>query len=106
MNQVMMDIWPYLIASVAGAIGWLFREIYVMKANMKVLENTYKDMKSRLDSHSKKQDEFLEKMSQMEKEMLKQMGTVRADISELKSDLRGFSNLILASDSGIKIDRQ
>lgn len=106
MNQVMTDIWPYLIASIAGAVGWLFREIYLMKANMKVLEKTYNDMKKRLDAHSQKQDEFLEKMNSMEKEVLKMMGTVRADISSLSSDLKGLSNLILVSDPGLKINRQ
>lgn len=106
MNQVMIDIWPYLIVPILGAVGWLFREIYLMKANMRVLEKTYDNMQKRLDAHSQKQDDLLEKLSQMEKEVLKQMGTVRADISAMTSDLKGLSNLILVSDKGLKIDRQ
>ena len=124
MNQVMIDIWPYLIVPIIGAFGWLFRQVFTLKAKVDVLEKsveslqttlkntidsiekTIENIQKRQDSHSKKQDEFLEKMNAMEKEVLKQMGTVRADISALSSNLQGFSNLILASDSGIKIQRQ
>ena len=124
MNQVVQDLWPYLVVPIAGVIGWLFRQIFVLKAKVDVLEKsvdslqttmkntiesidkTIENIQKRQDSHSKKQDEFLEKMNSMEKEVLKQMGTVRADISALASNLQGFSNLILASDNGIKINRQ
>lgn len=124
MNQVMQDIWPYLIVPIAGVIGWLFRQVFMLKAKIDVLEKsveslqttlkntitsiekTIESIQKRQDSHSKKQDEFLEKMNSMEKEVLKQMGNVRTEISVLSSNLQGFSNLILASDSGIKIQRQ
>ena len=124
MNQVMVDIWPYLVVPILGVIGWLFRQIFVLKAKLDVAENTLKRLEEKMnntieniektieniqrrqDSHSRKQDELLEKFNQIEKELLKQMGTVRADISSLSSNLQGFSNLILASDKGIKIERQ
>ena len=106
MNQVMTDIWPYLVAPVIAAIAWLFREVFLLKTQATVFEKAINSMQSRLDSHSKKQDDILDKMSSMEKEVLKQMGTVRSDIAGLASDVKGFSNLILVSDQGIKIPRQ
>ena len=106
MNQVMTDIWPYLVAPIAAAIAWLFREVFLLKTQATVFEKAINSMQSRLDSHSKKQDDILDKMSSMEKEVLKQMGTVRSDIAGLASDVKGFSNLILVSDQGIKIPRQ
>jgi hypothetical protein len=63
-------------------------------------------MQTRLDSHSKKQDDILNRINSMEKEVLKETGSVRADISSLASDVKGLSNLILASDNGIRINRQ
>lgn len=124
MNQVMTDIWPYLTAPIAAAIGWLFREVYLLKTEVSVLkksiellqttikntedniQKTIEKIQVRLDSHSKKQDDMLNRFSAMEKEVLKETGTVRADISSLASDVKGLSNLILISDPGIKINRQ
>ena len=75
---------------------------------MRILRTINKDIENlqkRMDSHSKKQDSFLEKMSAMEREVLKQMGDTRSDIAALASDLRGLSNLLAVSDIGIKVNR-
>lgn len=124
MNQVMLDIWPYLFTAMLGVIGWLFRKVISLNSKLEVaesaiksleakmnntienIEKTIENIQKRQDSHSRKQDEFLEKMNQMEKEVLKQMGTVRSDISALSQNVQNFSNLVLVSDPGIKIKRQ
>lgn len=112
MNQVMIDIWPYLMIPIAGAIGWLFREVFVLKsksevqgAEIKGLESDIKDMKDRLNSHSKKQDAILERIGNMEKEVLGKMGDMAVNMSSLASDLKNLTNLIAISDAGIKIKR-
>ena len=106
MNQVMIDLWPYLIGPVILAIGWLFREVFLLKTKTTIAEKALASMQSRLDSHSKKQDAILERISSMEKEVLKETGSVKSEISSLSSDVKGLSNLILISDPGIKINRQ
>ena len=106
MNQVMTDLWPYLIVPLIGVIGWLFREMFVLKTKTAVMEKSIASIQNRLDSHSKKQDDILNRISSMEKEVLKETGSVRADIASLASNVNGLSNLILASDNGIKINRQ
>ena len=124
MNQVMTDIWPYLIAPITAAVGWLFREVYVLKTEVSVvkksieglqltmkstdenIQKTIEKINARLDSHSKKQDDMLNRFSSMEKEVLRETGSVKAEISSLASDVKGLSNLILASDNGIRINRQ
>ena len=124
MNQVMMDIWPYLIVPIAGLIGWLFREIFVLKTKVAVVEGaidglqttmkstdeniqkTIEKMQNRLDSHSKKQDDILNRISSMEKEVLGKMGDMTANMASLASDLKNLTNLIAISDAGIKISRK
>ena len=121
MNAVVTDLWPILMTALVGVIIGYARYVHNLKERVAVLENKiddlkgeldnlksaiYKDlenMQKRMDSHSKKQDEILEKISGMEKEFIRQVGDVRSDISALATELRSFSNLILAADKGIKI---
>ena len=121
MNAVVTDLWPILMTAIIGVIIGYARYVHNLKERVAVLENKiddlkgeldnlksaiYKDlenMQKRMDSHSKKQDEILEKISGMEKEFIRQVGDVRSDISSLATELRSFSNLILAADKGIKI---
>ena len=135
MNQVMIDIWPYLMTSMLLVIGWLFRQIIVLRSDLidakktietldaKVkskiqgleekmqntienLEKTIDSIQKRQDSHSKKQDDILDKMNSMEKKFIEQVGGVRSDVQGLASDIKGLSNLILISDPGVKVNRQ
>ena len=124
MSTFISDLQPILMTAFIGVVIGYARYVHNLKERTAVLENTVEDLKQmmdrmketmentieniqkRLDSHSKKYDAILERIGSMEKELLKETGSVRVDISELKSDLRGFSNLILASDNGIKIQRQ
>jgi hypothetical protein len=106
MNTLITDLWPYLVTALFGAVGWQFRESYVLKTKVAVMEKSIDSMQNRLDSHSKKQDAILERISSMEKEVLKETGTVRSDIAALASNVDGLSKLILASDNGLKINRQ
>ena len=67
MNQVMTDIWPYLLPvflmGITGLIGW----VHNLRTRVAILENTVEKQQERLDSHSKKQDEVLVKMNSMER---------------------------------------
>lgn len=109
----MIDLWPILVPLLLGAVGWQWRENHALKIRVAVLETTVKNMtetlnniKNRQDSQSKKQDDILDRISSMEKEVLKETGSVRADISSLASDLKSLHDLILVSDPGVKINRQ
>ena len=106
MNSVMTDIWPYLLpvllTGIVGLVGW----VHNLRTRVAILERTVDNQQKRIDSHSKKQDEILEKMNSMEKKFIEKVGDVRTDIQGLSSDVKGLSNLILISDPGIKIDRQ
>lgn len=109
----MIDLWPLIVPVFLGAIVYQWRENHQLKIRVAVLENTVEnlettlgDIRKRQDSQSRKQDDILDRIGAMEKEFIKQLGDVRGDITSLGSELRSFSNLILASDKGVKINRQ
>lgn len=105
MNNLMIDIWPYLMpvlfAGIAGTIGW----VHNLRTRVAILEKMVDNQQKRIDSHSSKQDGLLDKMNAMEKKFIENMGDVRSDIQGLASDVKGLSNLILVSDKGMKIQQ-
>lgn len=123
MNQVATDLWPILMAALVGAIGWQWRENHALKTKVAVLEKTVDDlqksmekaveelrknmekaieniqkdieaMKKRQDSHSKKQDEIVNLISDFRIEMVQHFGEVSAEVKTL-------SNTIACYDEGV-----
>ncbi len=105
MNEIMTDIWPFLVTALFGAIGWQWRESHTLKIRVAVLENTVENLQGTLsniqkrqDSQSRKQDDILDRISTMESELLKQMGGMASNISALSSDVKGLRVLLAVSD--------
>lgn len=123
MNQLITDILPYLMSSLMAAIGWQFRESYLLKTKVAVMEKTIDSIKEtmkgttdnilktidsiqkRQDAHSQKQDDVLEKINSMEHELLKHIGDMGANISSLASDVKNLNNLLAITDVGIKLQK-
>lgn len=112
MNEIMTDIWPFLVTALFGAIGWQWRENHTLKIRVAVLENTVENLQGTLssiqkrqDSQSKKQDDILEKISKMESELLRQMGGMNSSISALSSDVKGLRDLLAVSEVVNKHER-
>ena len=90
----MTDIWPYLIPAIMAVVGWQFRESYLLKTKVAVMEKSIDGIKdsmnsttdniqksiehlqNRQDSHSKKQDAVMELLTDFKMEMLKEVGTM------------------------------
>ena len=118
----MIDIWPFLVTAILAAIGWQFRESYLLKTKVAVMEKSIEGVKesmkttndniqksiehiqSRQDSHSKKQDAVMELLTDFKMEMLKEVGTMSSNVSGLAADVKNLSNLISITDVGIKVD--
>ena len=118
----MTDIWPFLVTAILAAIGWQFRESYLLKTKVAVMEKSIEGVKeamkttteniqksiehiqSRQDSHSKKQDAVMDLLTSFKMEMLKEVGNMSSNVSGLASDLKNLSNLISITDIGIKVD--
>lgn len=122
MTQVMTDLWPFLVTAILAAIGWQFRESYLLKTKVAVMEKSIEGIKesmrtttdniqksiehiqSRQDSHSKKQDAVMDLLTDFKMEMLKEVGNMSSNVSGLASDVKNLSNLISITDVGIKVD--
>ena len=122
MTQVMTDLWPFLVTAILAAIGWQFRESYLLKTKVAVMEKSIEGIResmrtttdniqksiehiqSRQDSHSKKQDAVMDLLTEFKMEMLKEVGNMSSNVSGLVSDVKNLSNLISITDVGIKVD--
>ena len=118
----MTDIWPFLVPAILAAIGWQFRESYLLKTKVAVMEKSIEGVKEamkttteniqksiehiqiRQDSHSKKQDAVMDLLTSFKMEMLKEVGNMSSNVSGLASDVKNLSNLISITDIGIKVD--
>ena len=123
MNALITDLWPFLITALIGAVGWQFRESYILKTKVAVMEKTIEDLQKtmeksiesinktieaiqkRIDSHSKKQDDIMDLLTDFKMEMVKEVGKMSSNVSMLTSDLKNLSNLISITDMGLKIDK-
>lgn len=108
----MTDLWPYLVMALFGAVGWQFREGYLLKTKVAVTERTIENIlktieaiQHRQDSHSKKQDDIMDLLTDFKMEMLREVGNMSSNVSGLASDVKNLSNLIQITDIGIKVDR-
>ena len=118
----MTDLWPFIVPAILGVIGWQFSEIYKLQNKVAVMEKSIEGIKDtmratndniqkaidhmqgRQDSHSKKQDAVMNLLTDFKMEMLKEVGTMSANVSGLAADVKNLSNLISITDVGIKVD--
>ncbi len=119
MESIVQNIQPILLTALVGVIIAYARYVNTLKTRVAVLEQalegltkTIESMQKRLDSHSKKQDEIYDSLgdmkgdvSKMNLDIVKEMGIISASVSSLAAEVKGLSNLILASDKGLKIER-
>ncbi len=110
MNEIMTDLWPFLVPALIAAIGWQWRENHTLKVRVAVLENTVENLQTTLnniqkrqDSQSKKQDDILNRISSMESELLERLGKTDANISSLSAQLKGLHELLVMSDIGVHV---
>lgn len=112
MNNVMTDIWPFLLTAAITAIAGYVGYIHTLKTRVAVLEKTIENlsktiesMQKRMDSHSKKQDDILTSVNTMRFEVLKQIGSINTQMGILASDVKNMQSLITISDMGVHIEK-
>ena len=112
MIQVMTDIWPFLVTAIIAVVGWQFREGYLLKTKVAVMEksidalqdtikavsdNTQRSiehLQKRQDSHSKKQDDIMTLLTNFKVEVLREVGEMSSSVNVLAADVKNLSALI------------
>lgn len=125
------DIIKIAVPIIAGALGWLWKKFLSISEKVAVMENTMgtcrKDMaddfaalkekvnterdnihkmidkiQQRQDSHSRKQDEILKLITDLEVKMVNKFGDMAKELSSIASDVRNINNSFEVFDNGIK----
>lgn len=104
MNQLITDLWPYLMTGLITVVAWQFRESYAIKMRVVVLEQTIEDlmktiesMQRRQDSHGRKQDEIVSLITNLKIEVVKQIGEMSSSVKVLASDVKNLNNHLVAA---------
>jgi hypothetical protein len=109
----MIDLWPYLMPVFLGGlvtcIGYIYNlktEVAVLKKTLENLTATVGDMRTRIDSHSKKNDEVVNLITSFKIEVIQKIGAMATDISKLSSDVENINRSFLVFDTGIKTKKK
>lgn len=94
MIQVMTDIWPFLVTAIIAVVGWQFREGYLLKTKVAVMEKSIDALQKRQDSHSKKQDDIMTLLTNFKMEVLREVGEMSSNVNVLAANVKNLSSLI------------
>lgn len=113
MENVAVDIWPYIASALLSAVGMYVGYIHQLKLEVAVLKKSFEEqqktidaMNKRIDSHSKKQDAILESINTLKIEMVEKIGELAADLGSLSSDVRNINRVLTIYDNGIQFNKQ
>ena len=87
MNQVAVDIWPMLMTAVFTAIGTYIGFIHRLRIKVSVLDVEVKELKRRVEGHSKKQDDILTAITGIQQDMNEKLNAIAIDIAKINTTL-------------------
>ena len=109
----MIDLWPYLmpvfLGGIVTCIGYIYNlktEVAVLKKTLENITTTVGDMRIRIDSHSKKNDDVVNLITSFKIEVIQKIGAMATDISKLSSDVENINRSFLVFDTGIKTKKK
>ena len=91
MNQVVIDLWPVITGSVLTGIisvvsmyfGWVHR----LRTEMAVVDVELSELKRRVEGHSKKQDQILSGVNDIQKDMNDRLSKISVEIAKITTKL-------------------
>ena len=129
MNQVATDLWPIILPTILAAVGLYIgfinkmrSQIAVLEAKVKaleeecakatakmnemtqtigVLEEKVKRQEQRQDSHSKKNDDVIQLLTDFKLEMTEKIGHVTESVIKIQGDVEVINSTIAVFDSGV-----
>ncbi|MCR4958565.1 MAG: hypothetical protein K6B13_08190 [Prevotella sp.] len=92
MNQVVIDLWPVITGSVLtgilSVIGMYFGWVHRLRTDMAVVEVELSELKRRVEGHSKKQDQILTAINNIQADMNEKLNKIAIDIAKINTSLK------------------
>ena len=131
MGKLVEELLPWIIPAIIGCIGWLWKKVLSMSEKVAIMEQTMMSckvdmqddfgtlkekinserdqihklidkMQQRQDSHSKKQDDLVNLITELKVEMLKQIGDMTSELSAIGTEVKNINRSFEVFDDGIK----
>lgn len=100
------DLWPVL-SIVVPIVVLYFGYIQQLRIRVAVLEETVKNQQividnqqKRMDSHSKKQDDILDLVTDLKLEMVKQISQMTSELGTISADVKNINRMFAVDDNG------
>jgi len=91
MNQVVVDLWPVLggslLTGILSVLGMYFGWVHRLRTEMAVVEVELKELKRRVEGHSKKQDDILSAINGIQADMNEKLNKIAIDIAKINTTL-------------------
>lgn len=91
MNQVVVDLWPVLggslLTGIISVLGMYFGWVHKLRTEMAVVEVELGELKRRVEGHSKKQDQILSAINNIQTDMNEKLNKIAIDIARINTTL-------------------
>jgi uncharacterized protein YoxC len=91
MNQVVTDLWPVvtgsLVTGMLSIIGMYFGWVHRLRTDMAVVEVEVKELKRRVEGHSRRQDDILTAINGIQSDMNEKLNKIAIDIAKINTTL-------------------
>ena len=96
-SAIMNQIIGAIISVAIMYVGFINK----MRSQISVLESEVGSLKHRQDSHSKKNDDIINLITDFKLEMAKKMGDVSVQMGKIQSDVENITSTIADFDAGV-----
>ncbi|MFW5563463.1 MAG: hypothetical protein ACOCNX_01050 [Prevotella sp.] len=106
MNQLMIDVWPYLLSGVLAVIaGWMAS---LMRGNHKIFEKqaVLEERMTKEEKEIERLDKRIDHKGEQFEKIQKEVEGVRTDLAEIKGDIKSLTTELQTSMEFLKGNRE
>ena len=83
----MIDVWPYIIGPIIGAVAVYIGFIHKLRIKVAELDIEVMELKRRVEGHSKKQDDILEAITDIKDDVGEKLHEISVNIAKINTVL-------------------
>ena len=91
MNQVVVDLWPVLggslLTGIISVLGMYFGWVHKLRTEMAVVNVELGELKRWVEGHSKKQDQILSAINNIQTDISEKLNKIAIDIARINTTL-------------------